>query len=487
MGDKIRAKQTVGPAGVPVVPGLRRRRARRRRGRCRGRARSASRCCSSPARAAAARACTWSHARRRARRARSPRRAARRRSSFGDDTLLVERLRHRPRATSRSRCWPTRTAASCTSASASAPCSAATRRSSRRRRRRCSTRRSARAMGEGRRRGRPGRAATSAPARSSSSSDADGERVLLPGDEHPPAGRAPGHRGGRPGARPGWTSSTSSCASPPASRCRYGQDDVTLEGHAVEVRVYAEDPARGFLPTGGHGPGPGAAAPSTRVDAGVPRAAPRSAPTTTRCWPRSSPAVRTAPPPSTASTPRSRATVVLGVRTNVAFLRDAARRRGRPGRAARHRSHRPPVDAGPPTASPTTSSPPRRSPACSTCPTGDAPFDRLGGLAARRDPAPARWRLVPAAGASGDPVDVAVAGPPDDASVRSARTEPREEPRHGDAAPPSSSPSTAPPAATAPRSPAGCAGSARDGDAWALREQERLRAAAAAAGGRTVR
>jgi acetyl-CoA/propionyl-CoA carboxylase biotin carboxyl carrier protein len=31
----------------------------------------------------------------------------------------------------------------------------------------------------------------------------------------------------------------------------FGQDGVTLTGHAVEARVYAEDPAHDFLPTGG--------------------------------------------------------------------------------------------------------------------------------------------------------------------------------------------------------------------------------------------
>ncbi|NVI92042.1 acetyl/propionyl/methylcrotonyl-CoA carboxylase subunit alpha [Actinomadura sp. BRA 177] len=47
----------------------------------------------------------------------------------------------------------------------------------------------------------------------------------------------------------------------------FTQDDVALDGHSIEARVYAEDPARGFLPTGGRVLA--LSEPDARVDSGL--------------------------------------------------------------------------------------------------------------------------------------------------------------------------------------------------------------------------
>ena len=74
-----------------------------------------------------------------------------------------------------------------------------------------------------------------------------GERVLLPRDEHPAAGRAPGHRGGdgrRPRRRP-------SSAWRRASRCRGRRTRSSSAAPPSSAAIYAEDPAKNFLPSPG--------------------------------------------------------------------------------------------------------------------------------------------------------------------------------------------------------------------------------------------
>ncbi len=43
--------------------------------------------------------------------------------------------------------------------------------------------------------------------------------------------------------------SNGSCASRRARRCRRRQDELSINGWAMEARLYAEDPAKGFLPS----------------------------------------------------------------------------------------------------------------------------------------------------------------------------------------------------------------------------------------------
>ena len=72
-------------------------------------------------------------------------------------------------------------------------------------------------------------------------------RVLLPGDEHAPAGRAPGHRAGhRPRSRRAAVAHRRRRAVAESRR-----RTCAFTGHAIEARLYAEAPHRQFLPQSG--------------------------------------------------------------------------------------------------------------------------------------------------------------------------------------------------------------------------------------------
>jgi acetyl-CoA/propionyl-CoA carboxylase, biotin carboxylase, biotin carboxyl carrier protein len=258
----------------------------------------------------------------------------------------------------------------------------------------------------------------------------------------------------------------------------YDQGDVTLEGHAVEVRLYAEDPSRGFLPTGGRildlvWPA------QARVDAGVAAGTEVGS----RYDPMLAKIITYGPDRASALARLDAAlagTTVLGVRTNLAWLRTLiADEDVRAGRLDTGLIARLPV--------PAEDLPDDVLAAAALAgvldlPTGDDPFDRIGGWRLGADPAPARWRVVPAAGATGDPVDVAVVGTPEAATVTigadgtprgaAARSEGADLVLTLDGATRRFR--------TAMRD--GVRWLGREGGVWALREQERLRAARTAAG-----
>ncbi|GAA3098554.1 acetyl/propionyl/methylcrotonyl-CoA carboxylase subunit alpha [Nonomuraea salmonea] len=108
-------------------------------------------------------------------------------------------------------------------------------------------------------------------------------------------------------------------------RLPLAQEDVRLDGHAVEARVYAEDPARGFLPTGGRvlalrEPGDPAGQAVVRVDSGLSEGAVVGS----EFDPMMAKVIAWAPDRPAAYRTLDRAlaaTAVLGVVTNVPFLR----------------------------------------------------------------------------------------------------------------------------------------------------------------------
>ncbi|GAA4850016.1 acetyl-CoA carboxylase biotin carboxylase subunit [Actinomycetospora corticicola] len=271
----------------------------------------------------------------------------------------------------------------------------------------------------------------------------------------------------------------------------YDQDDVTLEGHAVEVRLYAEDPARGFLPTGGRILG--LEWPDTRVDAGVQVGQEVGS----AYDPMLAKIIASGPDRAAALDRLDEAlarTTVLGVTTNLAWLRtliaDDDVRAGRldTGLIARLGVPEQQVPDDVVVAAAVAG--------LLRLPESDDPFATLGGWRIGGEPAPARWTLVPL-GEKDTSFDVALRGRADDATVTIGEEAPR--PVVGtlerDGAHGSPADGHAPTSATSTGLTVtldgvtrryrtaladGVLWISRDGGTWALREQERLSAARAA-------